>query len=88
MVFSNKEGIGEPTIDKAHNTRSDKLCHSFGKQGFACCQFKDCEKAEIMAAYKELAAMELPKFKSVIIYHIGHGENLYINVRDGFLSIL
>ncbi len=87
VIFSNKEGIGERTIDNVHNT-SDNLCHSFGRQGLACCQFKDCEKAEIKAAYKELAAMVLPKFKSVIIYHIGHGENSYINVRDGFLSIL
>ncbi len=86
IVFSSSKGCRASTIHKIQHT-SDNLCNTFRKLGFACCKFRDRSKAEIVAVYEELASMNLPKYKSVIIYYVGHGEDYYINVEDGYISI-
>jgi len=43
---------------------------------------------EILAVYRELAAMKLPEsYKAIFIYFTGHGQKFHISTKEGYISI-
>ncbi len=86
LCFPAAKGVGQAQFIK-YTTRVTISATPSGSWDLLAANSEIVLKPEIVAVYEELASMNLPKYKSVIIYYVGHGEDYYINVEDGYISI-